>query len=256
MIYALFDIETRTDKRLLLDALCAEPDSPPAPVEREETAYAAYLQSLRVETGKASPMFPTSLHVPISIAVGVADTSDWKLSKCYSLGDSKADIDEAYFEQTLVQEFWSRAEALGAQGGCLVTFNGRGFDFPVLELAALRHGIPAPRHWTEKYGNRYRYQADHHIDLLDLITNGRAWRQKGGLDLLVHLIGRGDLAKGDISGADVQTLYDEGRLEDIDRYCRNDVRRLYRLFLRVMYVRGSIPEDVWRAAEEAEVVLE
>ena len=56
---------------------------------------------------------------------------------------------DGYSEEALAREFWARAERFA---GCLVTFNGRRFDFPVLELAALRYGIAAPAHFAEGAG--------------------------------------------------------------------------------------------------------
>ena len=52
-----------------------------------------------------------------------------------------------------MREFWARAERFA---GCLVSFNGRRFDLPVLELAALRYGISAPAYFAEARGRHAR----------------------------------------------------------------------------------------------------
>ena len=77
--------------------------------------------------------------MPISIAIGNVD-EDHVLEAVESLA-----LDD-YSEEGLVREFWARAEHFA---GCLVSFNGRGFDLPGAGAAALRHGIAAPAHFAE-----------------------------------------------------------------------------------------------------------
>jgi predicted PolB exonuclease-like 3'-5' exonuclease len=223
MRFAVLDIETRIDKRLLRDALY------PDLVMDEEQAY------LRLREELGGGFFPTSLHVPISIAVGNVN-EDHILESVENLGDGQVSPGE------LVREFWRRAEQFS---GCLVTFNGRGFDLPVLELHALRHGICAPAHFAQ----RSRRLDDHHLDLQDFLTNRGDFRIRGGLDLLLKSIGLP--GKTGIDGSQVQELYDAGRLDQIHRYCRSDVIQTYFLFLRVELMRGRIDQARYQRAWEA-----
>jgi 3'-5' exonuclease len=133
-----------------------------------------------------------------------------------------------------VREFWERVERFS---GCLVTFNGRQFDLPVLELQALRYGIAAPRYFSDGSVQRRRY-SDKHYDLLEFLTNYGASRVRGGFDLLMRMMGLP--AKGTIDGSQVQRLWEEGKLDEIHSYCRRDVLQTYRLFLRVELVRGRL----------------
>jgi 3'-5' exonuclease len=221
--FAVLDIETRIDKRLLRDALY------PGLAMDEEQAY------LRLGEELGGGFFPTSLHVPISIAVGNVN-EDHILESVENLGDAQDS------EGELVREFWRRAEHFS---GCLVTFNGRGFDLPVLELHALRHGIRATAHFAQ----RSRRSDDHHLDLQDFLTNRGDFRIRGGLDLLLKSIGLP--GKTTIDGSLVQELYDAGRLDEIHRYCRSDVIQTYFLFLRVELMRGRIDQEQYQRAWEA-----
>jgi 3'-5' exonuclease len=223
MRFAILDIETRIDKRLLRDALYADQHLD------EQQAY------LRLSAEAGGGFLPTSLHVPISIAIGNVN-EDHVLESVETLAKAQ------YSEAALVREFWRRAEHFS---GCLVTFNGRGFDLPVLELQALRHGISAPAH----FARRARRGDDHHLDLMDFLTDRGAFRIRGGLNLLLKSIGLP--GKSGIDGSQVQALYEAGRLDEIHRYCRCDVIQTYFLFLRVELMRGHIDLDKYRHAWEA-----
>jgi predicted PolB exonuclease-like 3'-5' exonuclease len=152
------------------------------------------------------------------------------------------------YEERLAREFWGRAERFA---GCMVTFNGRRFDFPVLELAALRYGIAAPAHFADGSGSsRARYSTERHLDLADYLTNfGATAAVKGGMDLLLKMIGLP--GKTEVDGSQVESLYEQGRMEEIHRYCRSDVVQTYFLFLRVELMRGRIDDAGYRSTREA-----
>lgn len=227
MAFAVFDIETRIDKRLLNQVFSAGEQL------TDEEAYQQYREQL---SGRG--FFPTTLHVPISIAVGnVGD--DYLLRSVESLATAD------FSEEKLAREFWARTDHFA---GCLVSFNGRRFDLPVLELQALRYGISAPVHFSESGSARSRYSDLRHLDLMDFITNYGAFQVRGGLNLLLKLIGMP--GKTELDGSQVQELYEAGRLEEIHRYCRNDVIQTYFLFLRVELMRGRIDDAGYRAARD------
>jgi predicted PolB exonuclease-like 3'-5' exonuclease len=227
MAFAIFDIETRVDKRLLNQAFFAGGGL------SDEEAYQRFRDELR---GRGGDFFPITLHVPISIAIGNAG-DDHVLSSVESLAL------EGYTEEKLVREFWTRA---GRFPGCLVSFNGRRFDLPVLELSALRYGISAPAYFSEADSPRSRHEPDRHLDLFDFLTNYGAAGLRGGMDLLAKMIGLP--GKTEFSGAMVQEYYEAGRIDEIHRYCRTDVIQTYFLFLRVELMRGRICEAAYRDA--------
>jgi 3'-5' exonuclease len=227
MTFAVFDIETRVDKSLVNRVFYASEG-----IDDEE-AYGRFV------AGARSDFPPTSIHVPISIAIGEVDESYVLRSvESLALGD--------YSEEKLVREFWSRAERFK---GCLVTFNGRHFDLPVLELAALRYGISAPNYFAEPNSPRYRYADARHLDLYEFLSNHGAVRLRGGLDLLLKMIGMP--GKGTIEGARVQELYAAGRMDEIHRYCRSDVIQTHFLLLRVELMRGKLDQAGYLAARDA-----
>ena len=226
MSYAIFDIETRINKQLLADTLYRGEIS-------AEEAYERHCAELREQYG--SDFVSVPFHVPISIAVASVGADHRLLS---------AEALPAESEQGLVRAFWQRAEGFR---GCLVSFNGRGFDLPVLELQALRHGVAMPKYFAAKYGPRYRFQTDAHLDLLEFLSNNGAARMRGGLDVLLRLCGYA--GKGDLRGGDVQVLYEAGRVDEIHAYCLRDVVSTYCLFLRVQVMRGLL--DLPRAEELA-----
>jgi predicted PolB exonuclease-like 3'-5' exonuclease len=219
--YALFDIETTIDWKLVEDL--------------EDCGQYEFIDVLRSEQKRGSledVFVPHVYHVPAAIAVGLLSET----GELHHLGCVRGDPGES-----VTREFWAWVERFQgkASKGTLVSFNGRGFDLPVLELAALRYGIQIPQHCNEKYGNRYRFQDDWHLDVMDWFTGHGATRLRGGLALLSKL---GGMAPSVIKHSNIE---EDPPLEQMQRWCRNDVRRLYVVFQRLQYMRGratSMPE--------------
>jgi hypothetical protein len=207
--FAVCDIETRVDKPLLRAVLY-----------RHEALgdHEAYERARReAGSGRRREFLPLAFHVPVSIVIG--DVNDARvLTGMEVLG---ADV---HGEAGIVTRFWERLEHFR---GTLVTFNGRVFDLPVLELAALRHGCRIP-HYFER-GFRRRHSEEPHYDLYEFVTNAGTYGIRGGLDLLARLIALP--GKGEVDGASVQTLWEAGRFDEVHRYCRRDVIQTYFLFL-------------------------
>jgi hypothetical protein len=212
MTYALFDIETRIDWELVEQV---------ENCDREE-----YLADQKQRTGDdESVWIPHSYHLPVAIAIGLVEQTTGELTR---LGCIKGEDSES-----VCREFWDWIGSFQSEPrrGTLVSFNGRGFDFPVLELAALRYSIRIPQHFNQRYGNRYRFQEDWHVDVMDLLNAYGATRgPRGGLSLLSFLAG---LPAKRTSHSNLV----EQPLELVQRWCRNDVRRLYVVFQRLQYIR-------------------
>ena len=153
-------------------------------------------------------------------------------------------LDDPQFRpHTIAENFWRGWEKY--RRPTLVSFNGRGFDIPLLELAAYRYGISVPAWFNssaksfEQYRNRFNIDA--HLDLHEFLTNFGSSRFNGGLNLAANLIGKP--GKMDVQGHMVQDLYDAGKLAQINDYCRCDVLDTYFVFLRSRVVVGELTLD-------------
>jgi predicted PolB exonuclease-like 3'-5' exonuclease len=233
MSFAIFDIETRIDKALIRSVMY------PHDEVTEEEAYQRFRRQVSEERDGRSDFLPIAFHVPVSIVVGNV-TSDYTLTAVEVL------CAQGYSEEAIVCEFWRRVEIFP---GTLVSFNGRAFDLPVLEMQALRYGCQAPRYFNEKYGHRYRYSEERHYDLFEFLSNVGVHRIRGGFNLLARLIGLP--GKTWVDGSMIQGLWEADRLSLIDMYCRQDVIQTYGLFLRIELMRGRLTPEAYQAAWDA-----
>jgi predicted PolB exonuclease-like 3'-5' exonuclease len=138
----------------------------------------------------------------------------------------------------------------------LVSWNGSGFDLPVLHYRALRAGIQAPRYWEtgedddgfryNNYLNRYHRR---HLDLMDVLSGFQS-RARVSLERMACLLGLP--GKLGFSGARVWQAYLAGNLVGIRRYCETDVLNTYLVYLRFELMRGRLTRE--RHAEEVERV--
>ena len=163
--YLVFDIETRVDKELVKEIY--DPENSLTLDQAYDTARDQILE----RSGQQSDFFPVPFHIPIAISTLQADEK----YRIRALGCFGAD---KFSESELVSRFWQMFESAQT----LVTFNGRGFDLPVLETRALKHGLSLPRYFaTGQSRNTYRgsrYSDAYHIDLCDFLSNfGAAYRE-------------------------------------------------------------------------------
>jgi predicted PolB exonuclease-like 3'-5' exonuclease len=157
-----------------------------------------------------------------------------RLRELATLGD---DRDEAGMLTAL-------AERMGAHRPHLVTWNGRGFDLPVLTLRALRHGIAFPWYYQERE-YRYRYSEDGHLDLADFLSDHGAGRMTS-LDGAARLIGLP--GKAGVDGSQVEALYASGQLEALRQYCLSDVAQTAFVFLRFRLLSGQLDRPGYQRA--------
>jgi predicted PolB exonuclease-like 3'-5' exonuclease len=223
--YLIFDVEAVGDGDLISRVKY------PADQLTPEQALRKFRDELLEQTGR--DVLPPTFVLPISVAVA-------KVSAEFQLLDL-AVLDEPKFRpQVIVQGFWNGWRHYGRP--TLVTFNGRGYDLPVMELAAFRYGIGLPD-WFHQHGPTYeqprnRYNRSSHLDLMDLFSNFGATRMTGGLNLLANLIGKP--GKTSIDGSQVQDLYLGGKAGDVNDYCRCDVLDTYFVFLRTRVLLGQM----------------
>jgi predicted PolB exonuclease-like 3'-5' exonuclease len=226
--YLVFDVESVADA-----ALVARIRYPREPIEGPE-AVRRYRGELMEKY--ESDFVPYTFQVPISVAVA-------KVSAEFQLIDVVL-LDEPEFRpHAITEKFWRGWEAY--RRPTLVSFNGRTFDIPLLELAAFRYGLSVPG-WFNTAGKSFdhprgRYNVQAHLDLCELLTNFGSTRFTGGLSLAANILGKP--GKMDVQGDMVQDMYDAGRLAEINDYCRCDVLDTYFIFLRTRVLVGQLALD-------------
>lgn len=226
--YLVFDIETVSDGRLIQRVrFPGEPELEPA------AAVARYRTQLREASNGKSDFVPHTFQIPVSVAVV-------KVAEDLSLMDATT-IDRPKFRpHVIARKFWRGWHAYGQP--TFVTFNGRFFDIPVLEMCAYRYGIAVPS-WFGGSGYqapRNRFNANAHIDVQDFLSNQGATHVNGGLNLCAQLLGKP--GKMDTKGDMVQELWERGERERIDDYCICDALDTYFVFLRTRLMNGQIDQ--------------
>src|SRR5436190_2848247 len=159
--YLVFDVESVADGDLVskLKYSDAELSGPQAVRRFRDELLAKY----------ESDFIPYTFQIPISVVVA-------KVAADYRLLDLVALDDPQFRSNIITQLFWKGWERYKAT---LVSFNGRTFDLPLLELAAFRYGISIKEWFTsgKSYSNpRNRYNTEAHLDLHDVLTNFGASR--------------------------------------------------------------------------------
>ena len=144
-------------------------------------------------------------------------------------------------EAVLIRRFFDGIERFTPQ---LVSWNGSGFDLPVLHYRAMIHGVDASAYWEMgeenrdyKYNNYISRYHTRHIDLMDLLAlyNGRNFVPLDDMAQLTGLPG-----KLGMDGPAVWDAFCDGRIGAIRNYCETDVVNTYLLFLRFQLMRGYL----------------
>ena len=127
-------------------------------------------------------------------------------------------------EAELLERFW---EIVGRKRPRMVSFNGRGYDGPMLMVRSAQLGIAPSVNLLP-----YRYDISQHTDLFDVFTFHGAVRDRFSLDYWCR---RFDVEspKGSIDGSQVGKAYREGRIDEIGEYCLRDVRATGELYRRL-----------------------
>jgi predicted PolB exonuclease-like 3'-5' exonuclease len=203
--YLVLDIETIPDRDLF---------TPPEPTN-----------------GVERPFPPLYASRPVVIGVMLLDDA-LSVRRIGTFGEGK---DEA----AMMSDF---ADFMGKWRPHVVTWNGRGFDLPVLALRALRFGLDF-RWYYRGEGYRYRFTEEGHIDLCDVLSDYGATRMTS-LDGAARLIGLP--GKDGVDGSQVEDLFHAGQLEALRHYCLSDVAQTAFLFMRYRLVSGAIDRDGYR----------
>lgn len=175
--------------------------------------------------------------VAISCALRVGDAF-----RCWSIGDENAG------EEELVQRFYDGIEKFRPT---LVSWNGGGFDLPVLHYRALIHGVRAQTYWDTgffdreaKFNNYLKRYEFRHTDLMDVLAlySGRQNAPLHEIALLLGLPG-----KLGMDGSQVFGAWREGRIAEIRAYCETDVMNTWLVYLRFQAMRGHLSDDEYES---------
>lgn len=172
--------------------------------------------------------------------------------KVWSLGDENSD------EKEIITRFFA---GIDKHTPTLVTWNGSGFDLPVLHYRALLHGISAPTYWEigenqqgfrwNNYLSRFHYR---HIDLMDVIASYQN-KAFAPLDDIATMLGFP--GKMGMNGSKVWDEYKLGNIKGIRDYCETDVLNTYCVYLRFELMRGVYtPAEYQNKIQQLKTYLE
>ncbi|OGV26584.1 MAG: 3'-5' exonuclease [Legionellales bacterium RIFCSPHIGHO2_12_FULL_37_14] len=175
---------------------------------------------------------PHHLQQIIAISLVYANNNNIKV---WSLGE------ETSPEKELIERFFAGIDKFTPT---LISWNGAGFDLPVLNYRAMLHQVAAPTFWEvgeqsslfkwNNYLNRFHYR---HLDLMDVLAlyQNKAFAP---LDEIATMLGFP--GKMGMSGAKVFEQYTQGNLTEIRNYCETDVLNTYCVYLRFELMRGKL----------------
>jgi predicted PolB exonuclease-like 3'-5' exonuclease len=230
----VFDLETIPDA----DGLRRLNGSDPALSDIE--VVEAALQARRESHG--NDFLPLHLQKVAVIGCVFRDDSGFRVK---ALG--QADDPEA----TLISGFFKTIERYTPR---LISWNGSGFDLPVLHYRSLIHGLQAPRYWDTgeddrnfKYSNYINRYHNRHIDLMDVLAKYNA-RANAPLDEMAKLCGfPGKLG---MDGGQVWKAWTDGRVDEVRGYCETDVVNTWLVYCRYCLLKGELDQAGYAAEVE------
>lgn len=178
------------------------------------------------------------------VAIGLYDVERAQ-GVVYYRGEVEEDVDHENFilksrtEKEMLEDFWEGAKSYDT----FVTFNGRGFDIPFLNIRSVTHGI---RPTQQLLSGRYLYQQKHvrHVDLQDQLTFYGATRRKPPLHVFCRAFGI-QSPKDGMEGDDIAELFRMKKFRDIATYNARDVvatTELYKKWLKHLAPEGFSDE--------------
>ncbi len=172
------------------------------------------------------------LHLQKIVAISVLFENRDQLN-VWSLGNKDSD------EREIIQRFY---EGIEQHTPTLVSWNGGGFDLPVLNYRSLVHGVQAPRYWETgdedssfRYNNYISHFHSRHTDLMDVLANYQS-RAGAKLDQIATMLGFP--GKFGMDGSLVWDRFQEGAIDEIRNYCETDVLNTYLVYLQFDMIRG------------------
>jgi predicted PolB exonuclease-like 3'-5' exonuclease len=198
---------------------------------------------VREAPGSGFPKHPLHKIVCIGALVASRQSEGWRID---ALGAPH--IGERT-EAKLISDFIEKIGQLLPQ---LITFNGHGFDLPVLRYRAMVNRVSAGGLQVRQYFHRY---TDHALDICDALGSYMPGA-KVKLDEVSKILELTGKLEG-IDGSRVEEMVLAGQIEEVARYCESDVLNTYRVWLVYELFRGSITakELEWSELEIRDFVV-
>ncbi len=192
-----------------------------------------------------SEFLPLYLHEIISIAAVIGDDYG-QFIKVGNFGQKHENKEDFTSEKELLEDFF---KYFNEKQPRLISFNGRGFDIPLLTLKALKYNLTLDAFYNQenKWENyRVRYSEQFHLDLMDSLSHYGSVRglNLNGVCSMMNIPG-----KFDVSGDLVHAIYYNPHLSQkekkgiIDGYCQSDVLNTYWLFLKYEVLKGALNKE-------------
>jgi len=226
----VFDIETvpdvETGRKLLgLDGL-------------DDAAVGQAMAAQRLQV-RGNDFQPPHLHRIVAISIVLAQKGELKVMSLGSEQDGEAELVRQFFR------------GIDKYQPVLVSWNGSGFDLPVLQYRALKHGVTAATYWDtgdgdrdfrfNNYISRYHWR---HTDLMDVLSIFQA-RASAPLHEIAVMLGLP--GKLGMDGSQVAGAYAEGKIKEIRAYCETDVLNTWLIYVRFLLMRGELDAAGYRA---------
>ena len=195
----------------------------------------SFLSTSRLQdTSGRTDFLKHHFHKIVSIAVAIRNKDKFKL---WSLGE------ESSSERELLIRFFSGIEKYEPT---LISWNGKGFDLPVIHYRALINKVASSVYWETgeerrefKFNNYLSRYHQRHLDLMDILA-GYSANAYARLDEIASMCGFP--GKMGLSGGDVSLKYENGEISEIRNYCETDVLNTWLVYLNFELMRGNLTE--------------
>jgi predicted PolB exonuclease-like 3'-5' exonuclease len=226
----VFDIETVPDTDGLKTLLGL-----PAETSAEDIANIAFHQRRQ---SHGNEFLPLHQHRVVAISCALREGDNFKVWTLGAPNESEAQIIKRFYD------------GIDKYKPNLVSWNGGGFDLPVLHYRALVNGVQACCYWDMgdddrdfKWNNYISRYHTRHLDLMDLLALYQP-RANAPLDEIAQLCGfPGKLG---MDGSKVWDAFKNGQIDAIRNYCETDVANTYLVFLRFQHMRGLLNAEAYQ----------
>jgi predicted PolB exonuclease-like 3'-5' exonuclease len=181
---------------------------------------------------RGTDFFPHQFQKVVAISCVLRHSESLEI---WSLGEVESS------EEELLKRFF---DGLNRYLPTIVSWNGSGFDLPVLNYRSILYGIDTGRYFDQgeqsndfKYNNYLNRYHTRHLDLMDFLAlfGGRSNASLNHIAKLCNFPG-----KLDMDGGAVYDNFKQGKIDEIRNYCETDVLNTYLVYLRLGLIRNQL----------------